>query len=148
MSQPPTAHRRTFARINNPIMFLTTPLERHLDRYRRAGFIVSEQIAIWDPGLRSGFVNLWPEDLEIMTVGNEGAFTTGADAQLHSDRSHHGVHALSSTAATHRGCEIIWNTPASSFPASGKDACRPRTTPRQPISSFLIFLSFPASARQ
>lgn len=94
MSQPPTAHRRTFARINNPIMFLTTPLERHLYRYRRAGFIVSEQIAIWDPGLRSGFVNLWPEDLEIMTVGNEGAFTTGADAQLHSDRSHHGVHAL------------------------------------------------------
>lgn len=35
-------------------------LSRHLDRHRAAGFSGSDHIADWEPGLRNGFIDLWP----------------------------------------------------------------------------------------
>lgn len=85
---------RPLARLNTALVFAATPPEQHLDRYRKAGFVVSDLIAEWNPGLRNGFVMLWPEDLEILTVGDEEAFQRDVDARLRADRVSGVIHAL------------------------------------------------------
>ena len=85
---------RPLARLNNPITFADAPLERHLDRYRRAGFWLSDHIADWDPELRTGFVDLWPEYLELLTVADEDAFANRADPGLRHDRAGGRIHAV------------------------------------------------------
>ncbi|MFV0535006.1 MAG: VOC family protein [Cumulibacter sp.] len=85
---------RPLARLNTVLVFADSPPERHLERYRRAGFAVSEHVAEWDPGLRNGFVDLWPEDLEILTVADEEAFERDADTQLRAQRASKAVHAV------------------------------------------------------
>lgn len=86
--------RRPLARLNTAIAFAPTPIDRHLARYRAAGFALSDFIAAWNPGLRTGFVDLWPEDLELLTVVDEEAFERDASPQLRTQRRHRGVHAL------------------------------------------------------
>lgn len=82
------------ARINNPITFVDGTVEEHLARYDAAGFVVSDHIADWDPGLRCGFVSLWPEYLELLTVADEAAYAAHADAELRADRTHGAIHAV------------------------------------------------------
>jgi len=89
-----TTATRPLARLNNPVVFATAPVETHLDRYRAAGFSVSDHVADWEPGLRCGFVDLWPEYLEILTVADDAAFDRGADATLRDDRARRGIHAI------------------------------------------------------
>lgn len=85
---------RPLARLNTALAFATTPPERHLERYRKAGFVVSDHIAEWNPGLRNGFVVLWPEDLEILTVADEEVFERDADSRLRADRASGAIHTL------------------------------------------------------
>lgn len=85
---------RPLARPNNPIVFASAPVEQHLDRYRAAGFSVSDHIARWDPGLRNGFVELWPEYLELLTVEDEAAFERDADQTLVAQRASARIHAV------------------------------------------------------
>lgn len=88
------ASTRPLARPSNLNVFVAAPLEQHLERYREAGFAVSDYIAHWDPGLRNGFVMLWPESLELITVADEHAFGRDADRDLCEDRAVRGIHAF------------------------------------------------------
>lgn len=62
-------------RVEHVLAFSAAPsLDEHLEAYRRAGFLPSSHTARWDPGLRTGFVQLWPEYVEFLAVEDEEAF--------------------------------------------------------------------------
>lgn len=107
---------RPLARINNPVAFVSDPLESHLERYRRAGFAAQSHIADWEPGLRTGFVDLWPEYLELLTVADEQRYESGADDALRAARSIQGIHAVElysadAAATSHRLMELGYQLP-------------------------------------
>lgn len=64
-------------RLDHLLTFVESPLEAHLESYRRAGFLPHVQTARWDPGLHNGFVRFWPEYLELLSVEDEAAFAEG-----------------------------------------------------------------------
>lgn len=67
-------------RLDHVLTFTSvTTVEEQRDRYGAAGFVVSDHIAEWSPGLRNGFVNLWPEYLELLCVDDEDAFAAAPD---------------------------------------------------------------------
>lgn len=73
-------------RLDHVLTFTSvSAVEEQLDRYRAGGFVVSDHIAAWAPGLRNGFVNLWPEYLELLCVADDDAFAT-APAELRQAR--------------------------------------------------------------
>jgi len=59
------------------LLTFVADLDAHLATYRRAGFLTNARTARWDPGLRNGFVRLWPEYLEFLWVEDEAAFAEG-----------------------------------------------------------------------
>ncbi|MBA2319337.1 MAG: hypothetical protein H0V93_16395 [Euzebyales bacterium] len=61
-------------------------IEAHLASYRRAGFLPVSHVAQWDPGLRTGFLNLWPDYVEFLLVEDEGAFAA-AEPSLRAART-------------------------------------------------------------
>ncbi len=67
-------HVLTFANVRR--------VETALDRYQKAGFLVSDHIAEWEPGLRNGFINLWPEYLELLCVDDSARFEAEAPDAL------------------------------------------------------------------
>jgi len=70
-------------RLDHVLTFtLAERVETSLERYRSAGFLVSDHIAEWDPGLRNGFINLWPEYLELLCVDDSDRFRTEASDTL------------------------------------------------------------------
>lgn len=128
------------ARVNNTIVFAQAPVEQHLDRYREAGFLVSDHIADWDPGLRNGFIELWPEYLEILTVADENVFADEAPAQLKSERARGGIHALEFYSHDTRGVHAALTGAGNHLP----DVCEARlaSTPADSPPDFL-FLELP-----
>lgn len=81
-------------RLDHVLTFTSaSPVEEALDRYRQAGFVPSPHIAEWSPGLRNGFVNLWPEYLELLCVHDDDAFRT-APAPLRRARDAHRPYGL------------------------------------------------------
>lgn len=51
----------------------------HVADYRRLGFVPQARAARWDPGLRTRFIGLWPEYLELVWVEDEAAFAASDD---------------------------------------------------------------------
>lgn len=64
-------------------------VEASLERYQLAGFVVSDHIARWEPGLRNGFVNLWPEYLELLCIDDSDSFANDAPDALRNAASQH-----------------------------------------------------------
>ncbi|MDQ3553169.1 MAG: GNAT family N-acetyltransferase [Chloroflexota bacterium] len=54
-------------------------LDDHVAEYRRLGFVPQARAARWDPGLRTRFIGLWPEYLELLSVEDEAAFAASDD---------------------------------------------------------------------
>lgn len=54
-------------------------LDDHVAEYRRLGFVPQARAARWDPGLRTRFIGLWPEYLELLSVADEAAFAASDD---------------------------------------------------------------------
>lgn len=56
-----------------------TSLDEHVAEYRRLGFVPQARAARWDPGLRTRFLGIWPEYLELVSVEDEKAFAASDD---------------------------------------------------------------------
>lgn len=54
-------------------------VDEHVAEYRRLGFVPQARAARWDPGLRTRFIGLWPEYLELVSVADEAAFAASDD---------------------------------------------------------------------
>lgn len=106
-------------------------VDEHAAGYRRLGFVPQAHAARWAPGLRTRFVGLWPEYLELVWVEDEDAFAAASEdpmTRFRAARRPFGMGILSDdVSALHdewvaRGYElpaVRYESPAGSDPAAG-----------------------------